>query len=302
MTMTSGLVASGAQWLERELRPTWIERSGFPDGSIALAPGDAASVIEAGVELAITQGQINDAIAFGEFLAGHSFTGDERVTVAGTVLAEFEASPESAMARLLAVRKAIGRIRATTPIERVRRRTEALTQITLAERRAGATSAVMEIVHAHHPTLLVDAERSVVITRDTFDAWGRWRVMIAGMVGLELDGIWDGEQELAELPTRFDGWTDEQVEPMTRAHESLITARAGLRAAGADARLEMIEAMQAEISGPDDIERVARALGYLVKVTDLIDAVMRLQSASHSTHSDGAGVVPPRSSSRRSGR
>lgn len=268
------------RWFQDQLRPMWIERSGFPDGSLGLPLAGEATTVETAASLSITDRQLDDAVAFLEFLAGESFTETERDQIRQVSLEEFRLAPDGAMQQLLSVRRAVAQIGRMTPIERARQRTAASTRIGLAEKQADVVSTAMSIVYRYNPIVLADVDRGYVITSDMFLAWGGWRQMIAAIVGLPPDQVWKANPELRRLERELPSWTDPQINSLVRAYEAWITLRVGLRTADAFHREELADALRREISGPADVERVAHAMAHIVHVTDLVDAVSRMAASA----------------------
>ncbi len=258
------------------LRPSWIEqRPGFPERSVVADDAfDSATVVASAQGVAITESQLLHSVAFAEFLAGHCFEGDERTTIVGATLEEFDADPHEVAGNLLDIAAAVARIPDLSPIVRARLRTQSLTRIVALEAQLGGPpSPTMAVVYRYNPVTKVAADGSVVVMDDAIAAWGRMRAIVSDTAGH--DQQWNEASFRTELDEAFDEWPVLQQQAVAEAHPALVATMIGLRRLDEDQREQFADAMAEQASHPAAVESAAIALGTVSRVSDLIAAVQR---------------------------
>lgn len=137
----------------------------------------------------LTQAMVNDAIAFGEFLAGDKFTPSEKSWLKDLAIKEFRKAPASEIQAYNIVAKVLSQIKQlNNPVMRARARENAFTYIylrDLAEQTLNEPS-FTSIVYKHSPVIAADPTSQLVVTKRGIESYFEWYNFTQQLLGRPL--------------------------------------------------------------------------------------------------------------------
>jgi hypothetical protein len=156
----------------------------------AQAPRTQASAVLTSVNgQNLTQGMVNNAIAFYEFIVGEKFTSSEVSWFKEVIVKEFTNNPASTIQSHNTIAKFLLEIRQlNNPVARVQVREKLFTQLYLNELAKGTLNepGVMTIVYKHSPVIAADPASKLVVTKRGIESYVEWYNFTAQLVGRPL--------------------------------------------------------------------------------------------------------------------
>lgn len=165
--------------------PTVVENS-----AIAQVPKSRASIVLTSANgKNLTQAMVNDAIAFGEFLAGEKFTPSEKSWLKDLAIKAFRKVPASEIQEYNVVAKVLSQIKQlNNPVMRVRARENAFTYIYLRDlaKQTLNEPSLMTIVYKHSPAIAADPVTKLVVTKRDLESYFEWYNFTYQLIGRPL--------------------------------------------------------------------------------------------------------------------
>ncbi|MBX7266604.1 hypothetical protein KIF24_11505 [Micromonospora sp. Llam7] len=242
----------------------WLEQaSGFPRGDVSVDPAVAATVVAVSRGYRLTRGHLEETVAFGEFLAGETFTAEERAELEQDVVDAFEDSPKRALHSLRPLSGGVRRVAALDPVQRAQRRLQALTTSYLLELRRQADgqelSPLMAVVSRHNPVVRHWASAGVVLVADALAARMEQHRLVLCLVGRELEEpavLADQLLARAEQAGRL------EVAELAGSELRLLLIRAWLTDLGSRALAKVREDVARAVTSALDVDIVVQHVGY----------------------------------------
>ncbi|BAZ24014.1 hypothetical protein NIES4073_49060 [Kalymmatonema gypsitolerans NIES-4073] len=154
----------------------------------------------------LTQEMINDAIAFGEFLAGEKFTPSEVSWFKDLAVKGFPKETASEIQGYNIIAKVLSEIRQlNNPVVRVQVREKLFTQIYLNQLAKGTLNepGIMTIVSKHSPVIAADPTSKLVVTKRGFESYFEWYNFTEQLLGRPLLTNQAKAEALLEFPKHF---------------------------------------------------------------------------------------------------
>lgn len=243
----------------------WLESpSGFPVGGVGTNPlSPATAVVTTARGQSLSRRQLDEVLAFAEFLAGRAVPDDDRAELTDDIVDAFEDSPKSAARFLRQLAGGVRRISSLDPLERCQRRLAALVTTYTIELRRQADGAeptpIMEVVARYNPVVRHRAATGVVLVADALAARVDQHRLVLSLIERQaeepaalrqrlLDGVADAEQmEIAEL---------------VAAELRLLSVRAWLRDLGDSALMRLRKELARAVSSALDVDVVVQQVGF----------------------------------------
>jgi len=128
-------------------------------------PADPAKVWAVANGFELTEKIIADTLAFGEFLASHSFRAAERNELRRKMIGEFNSTTRKDYDTYLQVGQIVAALPEATPMRRAALRRDLMRDIYFELQKAEEDSPLMEVVYRHNPILGADQELGLVATK-----------------------------------------------------------------------------------------------------------------------------------------
>jgi hypothetical protein len=243
----------------------WLEGpSGFPRGGVGIAAAAAAAAVVVSARgYRLTRGQLDEVLAFAEFLAGEALTAEERAELEVDVADAFQDSPKRALQSLRPLTGGVRRVTSLGPVRRAQRRLQALTTTYLLELRRQADgrelSPLMATVSRHNPVVRHRAAAGIVVVADALAARMEQHRLVLNLAGREIDA----PAALADrLLDRADKAGRMELGELASAELRLLLLRAWLRDMGA-AELAMVrEDVTRAVTSAFDVDIVVQQVAY----------------------------------------
>jgi hypothetical protein len=213
-------------------REHWLEsRTGFPAGGIgACGSGGGAEVVSAVRGFRLTRQQVDEVLAFAEFLAGNALAPTERAEIEEDIVDAFEDSPKDAARFLRPISGGVARIGALDPAERCQRRLRALTNSYTVDQRKRSDGAdpdpIMSVVGRYNPLVRYWASTGIVLVEDALSARAQLHRLVLSLIGREPEAA-DGLRK--RLLVRLDDAGPVEIADLAAAEFRLLSTRAWLR-------------------------------------------------------------------------
>lgn len=241
----------------------WLESpSGFPPGGIGTAvPAGGTEVVATARGISLTRHQLDEVVAFTEFLAGRALSDADRGELTDDVVDAFEDSPTSAHRFLRKLAGGVRRIGGLDPAARCQRRLQALTTTYTIEQRRQADgdglSPLMAMVSRHNPVVRYWATTGIVLVADALAARVEQHRLVLSLV--------DREPEPALTQRLLDGTEHTgrlEIAELAASELRLLGTRAWLRDLG-DTTLDRLRQQLARaVDSALDIDLVVQQVGY----------------------------------------
>jgi hypothetical protein len=166
----------------------------------------ASAVLTSGNGYNLTQGMINDAIAFGEFLAGEKFTPSEVSWVKNLAVKGFRKEPASEIQAYNNIAKFLSEIRQlNNPVLYAQVREKLFTKIYLNQlvKQTLNEPNIMTIVYKHSPVVAADPENKLVVTKRGMKSFIDCSNLAAQLVGKPLITSQPDTQTLLQIKQVF---------------------------------------------------------------------------------------------------
>lgn len=213
----------------------WLESpSGFPAGSlISTAASDGPSVVASVRGVQLTRRQIDEVLAFTQFMAGEAFTRVDRAELEDDIVDAFTDSPRAAARFLAPLADGVGRIAALDPVQRCQRRLRALTNSYSVDHRqrsdGGEPDPIMRLVARYNPLVRYWAATGLVLVGDALTARFETHQLVHSLVGSEPE---PRDVLIARLTRRLDQAGPIEIAELAAAQLRLIETRSWLRDLG----------------------------------------------------------------------
>jgi hypothetical protein len=242
----------------------WLESpSGFPPGGIGTAAPEPDLPVATARGVELTRGQLAEALAFTEFLAGHALPAGDRSTLGDDLVDAFEDSPKHATRHLRTLAGGVRRIGSLDPISRCQRRLQALTATyTIEQRRLsdGADpSPMMAVVGRYNPMVRNWASTGVVLVADALTARAAQHRLVLSLAGRE------AEEPLALTRRLLDataGAGRTEIAELAASELRLLATRAWLRDMGEAALGRLREEVARAVASALDVDIVVQQVGF----------------------------------------
>ncbi|GAA4715957.1 hypothetical protein [Phytohabitans rumicis] len=245
--------------------PHWLESpTGFPPGSVAeTGLGSATDVLTTARRLTLSRRQVDEVVAFAEFLAGCALPGGDRAELLDDLVDAFEDSPVTATGFLRPLSAGMRRVTSADPIQRATRRLQALTTTWTVEQRRIADGAdlnpVMEVVSRHNPLLRHWAVSGVVLVADALTSRLAQHRLVCSLVGAEPES--DGALT-DRLLARLDEASPAEAADFAAAQVRLLCIRAWLRNMGRGTLDNLRRELDRAIRSALDVDIVVQQVGF----------------------------------------
>jgi len=243
----------------------WLESAtGFPPGSVGASPLEAGTTVVASARgHNLVRRQVDEALAFTEFLAGRAVPEKERIELERDIVDAFEDSPKQATGFLRGLTGGVRRIATLDPIERCQRRLQALTATyTIEERRVADDmdpSPVMAVVARHNPLIRCWPSTGIVLVADAVAS----RVELHGLVMALADRPAGDPAVLSQrLVDRTAGAGRLEIAELAVSQLRLLSTRAWLRDIGDGALERLRDEVRSAVASALDVDIVVQQVGY----------------------------------------
>ncbi|MCM4081095.1 hypothetical protein [Paractinoplanes hotanensis] len=243
----------------------WLEgRTGFPPGSVlATSSPESAEVVATARGLTLSRRQLDEVVAFAEFLAGRKLGEDDRAELADDIIDAFDDTPKAALRFLRPLSAAVRRVGSLDPIRRAQRRLQALTTTWVVELRreadSGELSPVMTVVSRHNPVVRHWAAGGIVLVADALDARWEQHRLVLGLAGRAPEPV----ERLAErLVARTEDASRLEVAELAAAEVRLLVIRSWLRDLGRNALAELSAEIDRGAASALDVDIVVQQVGH----------------------------------------
>ena len=253
----------------------WLEsQTGFPAGGIGTAPlGSPSEVVAAGRGRVLTERQRDEVLAFAEFLAGRALPAADRAELSEDIVDAFEDSPKDAARHLRPLADGVRRLTSLDPVERSRRRLQALIASYSADQRRRADRAepnpIMEVVARHNPLVRYWASTGIVLVSDALAARVDHHRLVLCLVGRDVD---DPEALLARLVARTEYAGPLEIADLAAAETRLIETRSWLRDMGDTALRRLRQELAEAVASAFDVDIVVAQVGYRAALNSTVAA------------------------------
>jgi hypothetical protein len=242
----------------------WLESpSGFPPGGIGAAAPEPDLPVATVRGVQLTRGQLTEALAFTEFLAGHALSAQDRSALGEDLVDAFEDSPKHAARHLRGLAGGVRRIGSLDPIGRCQRRLQALTATyTIEQRRLsdGADpSPMMAVVGRYNPMVRHWASTGVVLVADALTARAAQHRLVLSLADRE------AEEPLALTRRLLDaaaGAGRTEIAELAASELRLLATRAWLRDMGDAALGRLREEVARAVASALDVDIVVQQVGF----------------------------------------
>jgi len=254
-----------ARWAGTPLAaPHWLETAtGFPPGSVGERGLGGDEVVAAGRGVTLSRRQVDEVLAFADFLAGAALPDADRAELEDDVVDAFEDAPRPTLRSLQPLVGGVHRVWAMDPVERAGRRVPALVTTYGMELRRLADgedpSPVMDVVLRRNPVVRHWTTADLVLVEDVLSERLDQHRLVLALVGRTLtdpDGLRARLLEVAdESPAAENG---ELVASQVR----LLCLRAWLRDLGDKALARVRSDLDRALASALDPDIVVQQLGY----------------------------------------
>ena len=244
---------------------------GAPTPAAAQAGGEALASA-GGVQL--TRSMVADGTAFGEFLAGQTFSAAERQSLADQSLVLFQADPAGQAQTYAQVATMLATIRSADQVERARLRQDLMTNLYFSP--GGRSSPLMQVVYRYAPAITVDPNRRLVVTGHAIDALFASNDAIADIAGHPASTPADRAALVAELPQAFPGLAEGQQRMIANAEERWARLQMILDRMTPAAREQTIANVRTAAPTPAHVPTVARNLETSARVAAMENSINQL--------------------------
>jgi len=262
----AGSAGMPAALAETSLRDEhWLESAtGFPPGSVGASPPEAGTAVVASARgHTLVRRQLDEVLAFTEFLAGRAVPKEERLGLEGDIVDAFEDSPKHATGFLRELTGGMRRIATLDPTERCQRRLQALTATyTIEERRRAEgmdPSPVMDVVARHNPLIRCWPSTGIVLVADAVTS----RVELHSLVLALADRPGEDPAVLfRRLVDRTEGAGRLEIAELAVSQLRLLSTRAWLRDIGTAALARLRDEVASAVASALDVDIVVQQVGY----------------------------------------
>lgn len=242
----------------------WLEsRSGFPAGSAGEDGPGADTTVATARGIGLTRRQLDEVVAFTEFLAGSALSGPHRAELEDDIVDAFEDSPKQATRFLDTLSGGVRRVGSMEPLERCQRRLQALTTTYVAEQRRLADGAepspVMAVVARHNPLVRYWASTGVVLVADAVTARIEQHRLVLSLVGREPEDPPGLRTRLLEGTGRAGRLENAEL---AASELRLLGTRAWLRDLGGTALDRLREELERAVASALDVDIVVQQVAY----------------------------------------
>ncbi|MFG1914911.1 hypothetical protein [Micromonospora sp. NPDC048898] len=264
---TAAPTTEASRWVGTPLATEhWLEgASGFPAGGIGsrTTPPDPTTVVATARGYRLTRGQLDEVLAFAEFLAGEALDSDERAELEQDVTDSFEDSPKRAMLSMRQLAGGVRRVTSLSPVRRAQRRLQVLTTTYLLELRRQTDghelSPLMATVSRHNPIVRYRAAAGIVLVADALAARMEQHRLVLSLTGHEIEA----SPALADqLLDRADKAGRMEFAELAGAELRLLLLRDWLRELGNTELARTREDVHRAVGSALDVDIVVQQLGY----------------------------------------
>jgi hypothetical protein len=274
-----------ARWAGTPLAvPHWLETArGFPPGSVGERGlgGDEAVATARGVTL--TRRQVDEVLAFADFLAGAALGEADRDELADDVVDAFEDAPRPTLRTLSPLIGSVHRVWGMNPVERAGRRAQALATTYGTELRRLADgddpSPVMDVVMRRNPVVRHWSAAELVLVEDVLAARLDQHRLVCALVGRTLD---DPDGLRARLLEVADESSAAENGEIVASQVRLLCLRAWLRDLGDRALARVRVDLDRALTSALDPDIVVQQLGYRASLA--VGARLTEQARVHQAH------------------
>ncbi|MDY7084202.1 MAG: hypothetical protein SYR96_03760 [Actinomycetota bacterium] len=252
-----------------EMTEHWLEGpTGFPAGGVGADlleqnTSGPAEVVATARGLCMSRRQVNEVIAFAEFLAGQALDADERADLTADMIDAFDDSPKAALRFLRPLTAAVRRVGALDPLRRAQRRLQALTTTYVVEHRrqtdGNELSPVMTVVSRHNPVVRQWAASGIVLVADALTARWEQHRLVLGLAGREAE---PADQLGRRLVARTDLAGRLEIAELAAAEVRLLLIRAWLRDLGLTATADLGAEIDRAAASALDVDIVVQQVGH----------------------------------------
>ncbi|MGF1647364.1 MAG: hypothetical protein ACFCVF_10665 [Kineosporiaceae bacterium] len=242
----------------------WLETAnGFPAGSVGERGLGGDDVVAATRGITLTRRQVDEVLAFAEFLTGAALPAADLAELADDIVDAFEDSPLPTVRALRPLADGVHRVRVMDPVERAGRRVQALATTYGIQLRRLADgddpSPVMDVVLRRNPVVRHWSAASLVLVEDVLAARLDQHRLVHALVGRTLE-------DPAGLRARLLAVADESpaVEngELVASQVRLLCLRAWLRDLGDKALARVRSDLDRALASALDTDIVVQQLGY----------------------------------------
>jgi hypothetical protein len=243
----------------------WLEgASGFPPGSVGAAElGSASDVVVTARGVRLTRRQLDEVLAFTEFLAGQALPEADRSELTEHLVDAFEDSPKHASGFLRNLAGSVRRVSSLDPIQRCQRRLSALTSTYTIEQRRRTdgedASPIMEMVGRHNPVVRYWASSGVVLVADALTARVELHRLVLTLVDREAE---DSDSLTERLVDRTMFASRLENAELAASELRLLHTRAWLREMGNGALDRLRAEIAPAVASALDVDIVVQQVAY----------------------------------------
>ncbi|MEV6301896.1 hypothetical protein AB0M02_20960 [Actinoplanes sp. NPDC051861] len=242
----------------------WLEGpTGFPAGGVVLDPAEPSEVVATSRGLTLTRRQLDEVIAFTEFLAGRALPGEDRLELAADLTDAFDDTPKAALKFLRPLTAGVRRVGSLDPLRRAQRRLQALTTTYVVEQRRQSDgdelSPVMTVVSRYNPVVRQWAASGIVLVADALTARWEQHRLVLGLAGREPEPF---DQLARRLVARTDRAGKLEVAELAAAEFRLLVVRRYLRDLGRTATGELAAEIDRAAASALDVDIVVQQVGH----------------------------------------
>jgi hypothetical protein len=173
----------------------------------------------------LTQGMVNNAIAFGEFLAGEKFTLSEISSLKEAAVKEFRNNPTSTIQGYNTIAQVLSQIRQlNNPVARAQVREKLFTKIYLNQlaKQTLNEPGLMTTVYKHSPVIAADSANELVVSKQGLKSYFDCYNFIAQLVGIPLIKTEEKARTLQYLQQNFHTFAHPNKVLLAKAESSWI--------------------------------------------------------------------------------
>jgi hypothetical protein len=244
--------------------PHWLETTrGFPAGSVGERGLGGDEVVATARGLTLTRRQVDEVLAFADFLCGAAVPQADAAELAEEVIDAFEDAPLPTTRALQPLTDSVRRVWAMNPVERAGRRVQALATTYGIELRRLADgddpTPIMDVVLRRNPVVRHWASAELVLVEDVLaDRLDQHR-LVSALVGRTLD---DPDALRARLLRTADETPAAENGELIASQVRLLCTRAWLRDLGTKALARVRSDLDRALASALDADIVVQQLGY----------------------------------------
>lgn len=185
-------------------------------------PADPAKVwaVENGYEL--TEKIVADTLAFGEFLAAHTFSAKERTELRREIIKDFGTVSREDYDTLLQISQIVDALPTATPMRRVTTRRDLMRDIYFERQQTEEDSPLMDIVYRHNPILGVDEKLRLVATKAGYLSLLASNLFVSERAGLDPLSAQQIDESVKQLRDAYPKMSEKEKQYLANAEINWI--------------------------------------------------------------------------------